>query len=115
MFEIEYTDEFETWWNELSVIQQEDISHSIKVLEKFGPTLGRPYVDTIKGSQFKNMKELRTQSKGDPLRTFFAFDPKRNAILLIGGDKTGDDNFYKKMIPIADKLYIEHLREINHG
>jgi hypothetical protein len=58
------------------------------------------------------MKELRTQHAGWPLRTFFAFDPRRTAILLIGGDKTGDDRFYKKMIPLADRLYDEYLNEL---
>jgi len=58
------------------------------------------------------MKELRTQSKGKPLRTFYAFDSRRSAILLIGGDKTGDDRFYERMIPLADRLYDEHLRDI---
>jgi hypothetical protein len=58
------------------------------------------------------MKELRTQSKGAPLRSFFAFDPKRSAILLIGGDKTGDDRFYDRMIPLADALLDRHLQEL---
>jgi len=58
------------------------------------------------------MKELRTQSVGKPLRTFFAFDPRRSAILLIGGDKTGNKRFYDRMIPIADALYDEHLDEL---
>jgi hypothetical protein len=58
------------------------------------------------------MKELRTQSRGRPLRTFFVFDPRRSAILLIGGDKTGDDRFYDRMIPLADRLYDEHLKEL---
>lgn len=58
------------------------------------------------------MKELRTQCKGRPTRTFFAFDPRRMAILLIGGDKTGDDRFYDRMIPLADRLYDKHLEEL---
>jgi hypothetical protein len=58
------------------------------------------------------MKELRTQHRGRPLRTLFAFDPRRSAILLIGGDKTGDDRFYDRMIPLADRLYDEHLHEL---
>ena len=70
------------------------------------------YVDTPKGSRHKNMKELRTQSKGDPLRTFFAFDPNRSAILLIGGDKTGDKRFYDRMIPVADDLFDRRLAEL---
>jgi hypothetical protein len=58
------------------------------------------------------MKELRTQSRGKPLRTLYAFDPRRCAILLIGGDKTGDDRFYDKILPLADHLYDEHLKEL---
>jgi hypothetical protein len=58
------------------------------------------------------MKELRTQSDGRPLRTFFAFDPRRTAVLLIGGDKTGDNRFYDRMVPIADDLYEAYLKEI---
>ena len=69
----------------------------------------RPHADTVKGSRHANMKELRTQHAGRPLRTFFAFDPRRCAILLIGGDKSGDQRFYERMIPKADDLYDEHL------
>jgi hypothetical protein len=58
------------------------------------------------------MKEQRTQCKGRPLRTFFAFDPRRSAILLIGGDKTGDGRFYERMIPLADELYDDYLKEL---
>ena len=115
MYEIEHTDEFEMWWNTLTIQEQEDLAHSVKVLEQYGPSLGRPHVDSIVGSNFRNMKELRTQSSGKPLRTFFAFDPRRMAILLIGGDKSGDNRFYEKMIPLADKLYLKHLKELNDG
>jgi hypothetical protein len=82
------------------------------VLEQLGPGLGRPHVDTIKGSRHDNMKELRTQAGGRPLRTFFAFDPRRTAILLIGGDKTGDRRFYDRMVPLADDLYDQYRREL---
>ena len=115
MIEIEYTDEFEQWWNDLSEKEQKDIANDVKVLGLLGPSLGRPRVDTVKNSAFNNMKELRSQSGGHPIRTFFAFDPRRMVILLIGGDKTGDDKFYDKMIPLADKLYLKHLKEIGNG
>ena len=88
------------------------MSASVELLELHGPQLGRPHVDTVKGSKHTNMKELRTQSSGKPLRTFFAFDPRRSAILLIGGDKTGDKRFYDRMVPIADDLYDVYLEEI---
>lgn len=58
------------------------------------------------------MRELRVQSGGRPLRVFYAFDPRRSAILLIGGDKTGDDRFYERMVPIADQLYDDYIAEI---
>jgi hypothetical protein len=58
------------------------------------------------------MRELRIQSEGRPLRIFYAFDPRRSAIVLIGGDKTGDGRFYERLIPIADKLYDAYLREL---
>ncbi len=92
-WEIEYTDEFFAWWQTLSEAEQDDLSESIELLERRGPQLPRPAADTVKGSRHANMKELRTQSQGSPLRTFFAFDPRRTAILLIGGDKTGDNRF----------------------
>jgi hypothetical protein len=112
-WEVEFTDEFEAWWLTLSVGEQADVDASVQLLEVHGPHLGRPHVDAVKGSKHSNMKELRTQSGGRPLRTFFAFDPRRTAILLIGGDKTGDDRFYERMVPKADVLYDDYLEEIN--
>ena len=112
MWDVEYTDEFEAWWNSLTESEQEAIAHDVEVLRAVGPILGRPQVDTIHGSRFSNMKELRTQHQGDPYRTLFAFDPRRTAILLIGGRKTGDDRWYDRYIAIADRLYEEHLDEL---
>jgi len=112
MWEVEFTDEFEVWWNTLDEDEQEAIAASIELMERIGPALPRPHADTIQGSRHSNMKELRTQHKGRPLRTFFAFDPRRCAILLIGGDKTGDKRFYERMIAIADRLYDEHLAQL---
>lgn len=111
-WDVEYTDEFEVWWSTLTSDEQADLSAGIGLVERYGPQLGRPHVDTIKGSRHFNMKELRTQSGGKPLRTFFAFDPRRTAILLLGGDKSGDARFYDRMIPIADRLYDAYLKEI---
>ena len=82
------------------------------MLEKRGINLGYPYSSKINRSKHSQMRELRIQSKGKPIRIFYAFDPKRDAILLIGGDKTGDKRFYKRMIPIADRLYDTYLEEI---
>lgn len=111
-WEVEFTDEFEEWWNSLPEDVQESIAHDVDVLEQIGPGLGRPTVDAVKGSKYPNMKELRTQHEGEPYRTFFAFDPRRCAILLIGGNKGGDSRFYERYIPIADRLYQQHLDEL---
>ncbi|MBX3388388.1 MAG: type II toxin-antitoxin system RelE/ParE family toxin [Phycisphaeraceae bacterium] len=112
MWEVEYTDEFGEWWASLSEEEQESLAHDIELLEQLGPGLGRPKADTVKGSRFSNMKELRTQHAGRPYRTLFAFDPRRCAILLIGGCKQGEDRFYEQFIPEADRLYGEHLEQL---
>lgn len=111
-WEVEHTDEFAAWWDTLSEHEQAAVAASVRLLEEDGPNLGRPAVDTVKGSRHPNMKELRIQAQGRPLRTFFAFDPRRTAILLIGGDKTGDNRFYDRMIPIADGLFDVYLEEL---
>jgi hypothetical protein len=95
-WEVEFTDEFEAWWNALSETEQEDVRASVNLLRERGPSLGRPHADLITTSQHPNMKELRTQHRGRPYRTLFAFDPRRVAILLIGGDKTGNDRWYEE-------------------
>lgn len=112
MWEIEFTDEFGAWWDSLSEDEQESVAASVEVLRRLGPNLPRPHADVLKGSKHSNMKELRTQHEGRPIRTLFAFDPRRTAILLIGGDKTGDGRFYERMIPLADRLYDEHLETL---
>jgi hypothetical protein len=112
MWEVEYTDEFGAWWDALDEDEQESVAASVELLRQVGPHLSRPHADTLFGSKHSNMKELRTQHRGRPLRTLFAFDPRRNAILLIGGDKTGDDRFYERMIPLADRLYDEHMESL---
>ena len=112
MWNVEITDEFLDWWGSLSESQQDALQVSIELLESEGPSLGRPHVDTVKGSRHPNMKEMRTQCAGKPLRSFFAFDPRRSAILLIGGSKTGAKHFYDKMIALADALYDAYLEEL---
>lgn len=113
MWKIIKTDTFGDWFTRQDNDAQSSVVEIITVLASYGPQLGRPYVDTIKDSRHPNMKELRIQSKGRPLRVLFAFDPKRNAVLLIGGDKTGDKRFYKKLIPIADDVFDKYLEENN--
>jgi DNA-binding XRE family transcriptional regulator len=89
--------EFEKWLLSLEDPIQDELLASFDLLRAYGPTLGRPKVDTLNGSRYPNMKELRVQYKGDPWRILFAFDPKRSAILLVGGDKGGDKRWYKIM------------------
>ena len=112
MWNIERTDEIVSWIKELDDDAKEMILKTLFVLKEIGPSLGRPHVDSVKGSKHQNMKELRVQSKQRLFRIFFVFDPIRNAILLIGGDKRGDKRFYQKMIPIADSLYDRYLEKL---
>lgn len=109
---VEFTDEFGEWWSGLSEDQQEDFAAVVQLLEEYGPQLPFPYSSGINGSRHAHMRELRVQSGGKPLRGFYAFDPRRTAILLIGGDKTGDSRFYKTMLLIADRLYDDYLAEL---
>jgi hypothetical protein len=106
------SDEFVECFESLSVNEQLGVERSIDLLAELGPALTRPYADTIRGSKFANMRELRTQVGGRPLRAFCAFDPIRTAIVLIGGDKTGDDRFCDHYIRIADDLYTRDLGEL---
>ncbi len=111
-WEVEYTNEFEEWWRGLTAEQQEQLEQAVMALSIGGPTLGRPMVDTLKGSSLPNLKELRV-SAGGKLRVLFAFNPLRTAILLLGGDKSGRwSEWYRTAIFEAERLYAEHLREL---
>ena len=109
---VEYTDEFEKWWSKLSEDEQVSIDASVRLLEARGPDLGFPHSSSINGSKHGHMRELRTQHDGRPYRTLYAFDPLRAAILLIGGDKTGSNRRYEVHVPIADRLYDEHMLQL---
>ena len=111
-WEVEYTDEFGDWWSDLSEEEQVSVAASVSLLEECGPNLGFPHSSSIKGSEHSHMRELRTQHQGRPFRTLYAFDPRRNAILLIGGDKSGNDRWYEVNGPLADRLYEDHLRQL---
>jgi hypothetical protein len=109
---VEYTDEFEAWWDSLSEEEQDEIDTVVELLEEHGPTLSRPYADVITSSRHSNMKELRGKVGARHLRVLFAFDPRRTALLLIGGDKTGDPKWYQRFVPIADDLFDRHLEQL---
>ena len=113
--EVEYTDEFGAWWETLETSHQEDIAAIVGELERRGPSLPYPYSSKVHESRYSHMRELRIQSEGRPIRIFYAFDPRRMAILLLGGDKKGDDLFYSRMVPKADALYEAHLEELAKG
>ena len=100
------------WWHDLSERQQDDVTARVGLLEDYGPNLQFPYSSGIRGSRHGVMRELRVQSGGNPIRIFYAFDPRRASILLIGGDKTDRNRFYEEFVPIADDLYDEHLAEL---
>lgn len=111
-WEVEFTEEFGAWWDSLTVPEQESISFVVSLLQEYGPNLKRPHADTLEGSAYPNMKELRCQHEGNPYRVLYAFDPRRVGILLIGGDKTGNASWYEEFIPKADAIYKQHLEEI---
>ena len=111
-WEIEASNEFSNWYRDLTDDEAESVNFSVDLLEQAGPALGRPHVDTLKGSKVPNLKELRVQHQGQPIRVLFAFDPRRVGYLILGGDKTGDGDWYRTFIPQAEKIYAKHLAEI---
>jgi hypothetical protein len=111
-WDVENTDEFGSWFVDLSEADQDAIDFTVDLLIGQGPQLHFPHSSGVNNSRHSHMRELRIQSEGEPLRIFYAFDPRRSAILLIGGDKAGDDRFYERMIPAADELYDVHLKEL---
>ena len=111
-WEIEVSDEFKDWYESLSPEESGDIHDVVEALAEVGPALGRPQVDTLKGSRYPNMKELRVQHRGRPYRILFVFDPRRCVYLICGGDKTGNAHWYEDAIRRADQIYSKHLEEI---
>jgi hypothetical protein len=108
--EVIATDEWLAWYNSLDSQAAAAVRGSVDALEIVGLALGHPRSSEIKGADFA-LRELRQQAGGRPLRTLYAFDPRRNAVLLIGGDKTGDARFYERMIPIAERIWRQYLKE----
>ena len=107
--EVIFTNEFEEWWDDLDEPDQTEVAVKVDLLEIHGVTLGYPESSKVEGTKY-NMRELRIQSRGRPIRVFYSFDPKRQAVLLIGGEKR-QGRFYKEMIPVAERIWEEYLQE----
>ena len=110
-WDVEIGDEFESEFDALPEdVQDEILAHS-RLLQEYGPQLGRPRVDTLNGSRHANMKELRFHAADGVWRVAFAFDPRRHAILLVAGDKSGgsEKRFYNELIRKADTRFDAHL------
>jgi hypothetical protein len=114
MWQVNTTEHFDEWFADLQEDGQAEIIAKVELLKHFGPRLGRPHADTLNGSKYPNMKELRANAKEQVLRIAFAFDPTRSAILLLGGNKAGANQrqFYRQLIAEADELYGAHLAAI---
>ncbi len=111
---VSFHPKFKAEYEELSEAVQNELVASLTLLRKHGPSLGRPDVDTLNDSRYSNMKELRYRADGGVWRVAFAFDPRRNGILLVAGDKSGvsERKFYTRLIDKADKRYKEHLEAL---
>jgi len=110
-WQVSFHDDFEAEFDGLDEAVQDEMLAHAKLLEQFGPQLGRPRVDTLNGSRHANMKELRFEADNGVWRVAFAFDPKRQAVLLVAGDKGGgsEKKFYRQLIAKADKRFSGHL------
>ena len=111
-WEVEYTDEFLEWWNGIPEGEQDSVSNFVNLLAEHGVNLGFPHSSGIHSSRHSHMRELRVQGGRSPIRIFYAFDPRRTSILLIGGHKTNNDLFYRQNVPVADRLYDQYLEEL---
>jgi hypothetical protein len=109
-WQVRFHDAFEMEFEAMVAEVQDELIATAKLLQDYGPKLGRPHADTLNGSQFANMKELRFRAAGGVWRVAFAFDPNREGILLVAGDKSGgsEDRFYRRLIAKADERYAEH-------
>jgi len=114
---VEIADEFKPEFDALDQDVRREALALARVLQEFGPQLGRPRVDTLNGSRHANMKELRFSAAGGEWRVAFAFDPRRKAILLVAGDKSGgsEKRFYRELIRKADQRFDAHLVRMGKG
>ena len=110
MWEVEYLDEFGRWWDGLTQDEQDSVAFVVQLLVREGPALPWPYSSDI--STAFPIRELRIQHRGSPYRVLYVFDPRRSAVLLLGGDKTGDSRWYIHNVPKAEKLYAEYLAQL---
>jgi hypothetical protein len=115
VWEVEFSDQFGQWWDGLTAAEQKSIDFTVSLLQELGPTLKMPHSSGVETSRYPHMRELRIQHEGRPYRVLYAFDPRRVAMLLVGGDKTGDNRRYEKYVPLADAIYERHLRELEKG
>ncbi len=113
-WEVIFFRDFDPEYEQLPPAVQDELLAQLKVVEKFGPEAGRPRVDTLNGSKHANMKELRFDADDGVWRFAFAFDPKRRAAVLVGGDKSGigEKRFYRQLIAQADKRFDAHVVEV---
>lgn len=116
-WKVQFCNEFDLEFQAMTDGLQDELLAHAMLLRDYGPNLGRPTVDTLNGSKFSNMKELRFNWEGEVWRVAFVFDPKRQAILLAGGDKGGADQkrFYKRLIAVADERYSRHLARLTEA
>src|SRR5690348_14591717 len=111
-WDVEVTGGFKAWWNGLDEGERISVDRCVLLLEERGPHLPFPYSSRINGSRHAAMRELRVQHQGRPYRVLYIFDRRRVALLLLGGDKTGDDRWYERNVPLADQIYDNYLAEI---
>jgi hypothetical protein len=114
-WEIEFSDEFGGWWDGLTAAEQKSVDYTVRLLQEDGPNLRMPHSSGVEMSRHSHMRELRIQHEGRPYRVLYAFDPRRAAMLLIGGDKTGNNRWYAEYVPVADAIYDRHLDALKQG
>jgi len=111
-YDVNTSDEFDAWWEEQPDDLRDVVAGYVGLLKVYGPNLGRPYADRLEHSSLANLKELRVQYRGEPYRVLFAFDPRREALLLLAGNKAGDKRWYRKNIPRVEEIFARHLKEL---
>jgi hypothetical protein len=114
-WDVGFSDEFGQWWDGLTATEQKSVDFTVSLLQELGPALRMPHSSGVEMSRHAHMRELRIQHQGRPYRVLYAFDPRRTAMLLIGGDKTGNNRWYEVHVPLADAIYDRYLEELEAG